>query len=853
MDDYEDDYKHAVEAGERNLHAIKLLNNWCQHAELTRSAGRGMIEEFTGLPIGHMGVQCRFSKRNSMLSWMLEDSAYDFYKNNCEKCEKRVPVGLPNILSFIEPRERAAERRKAELEEIKKEKEIRQLARKKERALLRYELSLEETFVIDLIDDLDKFDLESDDPRLEQLASLAPETFTRKIVEHLLPAILEEYLPYTTPAAKALLKAELKQSERIAVAVYLISSNVILPLAVDVVLEDAANLSDQDLRTALYRFSSIAVEIPPSMRVGVTEQRKIDTGPVRTLFEKRTVDICAEVGTLLSDSDPEKVRMALEIMLAIGSKQLFSKHNKGIFAKLMRRKILLPRERRDSSILFYLRKVASKCFKLFPEDTDNLIQSFLADNDDIGRQEAYKMYSSVLRFPYREKVQVDKPHKVAFKRLLWAATENPENNSNEAVQFFRHSWDEYAILAIEHFDELIGAAATLDEKYERISKESFLELPNNALHEMDKRNKLSAIDSLQGTFIEWAAMGAKSKGSDGVEEFLNLYRKLPESQTRMRGNMIKRVAKLLIGVESLTIVLSDWYRALMDENTLIRASAVQAWEDVPYTLVNDFPYLFFEAFSVLLSDPYVIVHKSAVRSLRFRSFPEDRSNLLKKRLFDLILVYSKEDKQDEFIVDCIDVFSVQCIQSEEIKGKFGHILSTILLSLEGNALYHAIDHLRYSFNDAPGFTKVAVKSIQDDFTRSVSIEDSASVILNSSINELQHCEEDIKQAFEALKPFRPEEFWEALLYGTTLAKLGSYESAMNCFNELIDSIPTEERNELWRLEATLVAQALNIEHAIKCGELCEELAQSWEQLMSDMEKENEERAKLRDFPPSIFY
>ncbi|MFP3339267.1 hypothetical protein R0J91_14920, partial [Micrococcus sp. SIMBA_131] len=70
-----------------------------------------MIEAETGLPIGHMGVQCKFVKQNSMLSWLLEDSVYSFYKENCKDCNRRVPVGFPNILEFVGPIEKADEER----------------------------------------------------------------------------------------------------------------------------------------------------------------------------------------------------------------------------------------------------------------------------------------------------------------------------------------------------------------------------------------------------------------------------------------------------------------------------------------------------------------------------------------------------------------------------------------------------------------------------------------------------------------------------------------------------------------------------------------------------------------------
>lgn len=123
MDDFEDDYKNAIEAGQRNLRAKKLLSNWCFHAEFARSGGIGMVEAETGLPIGYMGVRCKFSKKHSMHCWLLEDAAYDFYQSNCKDCVERAPVGVPNIMEFVGPREESAEKRKKACEEEKKERE----------------------------------------------------------------------------------------------------------------------------------------------------------------------------------------------------------------------------------------------------------------------------------------------------------------------------------------------------------------------------------------------------------------------------------------------------------------------------------------------------------------------------------------------------------------------------------------------------------------------------------------------------------------------------------------------------------------------------------------------------------
>lgn len=164
----------------------------------------------------------------------------------------------------------------------------------------------------------------------------------------------------------------------------------------------------------------------------------------------------------------------------------------------------------------------------------------------------------------------------------------------------------------------------------------------------------------------------------------------------------------------------------------------------------------------------------------------------------------------------------------------------ILLKLEGGPLYHAVDRLSYIFRGVPGYVNVALKSIQDDYTRRVSIDDSASAILNASHDELQSCKDDIKKALEALKPFRPEGFVEALLYAAVLTKAGCHDITSAYFNEMIMCIPEEERYRQWQLSATSVELASSIENAIGCSEDFLEIMGRWNITQCALEKVNEE-------------
>lgn len=853
MDDFEERYKDAVEAGQRNLRAAKLVSNWCFHAEINRSGGRGLIEAETGLPIGHMGLQCKHSKKNSMHSWLLEDAAYDFYLNNCKNCSERTAVGLPNIMEFVAPREEAAKARRLKRETDEAKREAQRKSREEKRALLRHELELDETFVLDLVDELDRDEVSGDDPRLEKLADLAPETFTRRIVDLLLPDVLHEHLPYSIPAAKALLRASIEDAEKVAVAVRLVGAYEQSPAAVDVVLNNSGKLSGDDLKKVLHRFTHLALGPPPGMHVGGSKPVRLDASPVQTLYAKRTGDIREVVGTLINDTNSGKIGAAVEIILAVNDDQLLLEHSRTVFAKLMRRRTLLSNERHDSSVLYYLREAASRCLDHFPEETDRIIQSFLADRDKVGEGEAFRTYRSVLKHAYREKVIIGEAQRIAFKRLLWAAVTNPERRMDDATQFFQHSWDEFAPLAVQHFDDLIGAAATLSEKYEAVGEENALGTVNDTLAELERRNKRTTIDSLQGALIAWAALGAKSKGREGIEEFLSLYRRLPEGQVQMRGNMIAHVSELLTGVQSLNLILSDWYRALMDENALVRASAVQAWETVPYELIQHFPDLFFEAFAVSLTDPYVIVHKSAIRVLRRRSIPKEKRGLVQGGIWNLILHYANESKTSDFTVDCIDVLECLCMTKGELRGRFGEILSGILLSLEEGALYRAVDRLYLSFLHAPGFVKVALKALQDDYTRSISTDDCETTILRAPSDELEKCIDELQAAFETFAPFRVEDFRTLLVLASACSRAGRFDIGAARFKQISEEIPDDDRNKLWRLETAMIAAAFEFERAIGEDEYIVDISENWGGLTAELEKENEERANLRDFPPSFLF
>uniref|UniRef100_UPI000C84A705 hypothetical protein n=1 Tax=Vibrio splendidus TaxID=29497 RepID=UPI000C84A705 len=679
---------------------------------------------------------------------------------------------------------------------------------------------------------------------------LAPEVFTPPIVDLLLQAIEGEYLPYSRHAAKALLNASIDDNNKIPVAIYLIEMHSVSSDVVNLVLNNADELNLEQLQITLQCLASLATESPPSPLISSARSIPLDSKPLQRLLRARKIDINEILRNAFKAKDLGQLQTAIRVLLGVNNKDLFSLFLRDIVALLMRRRILLPNERRDSSIIFYLRKAASVCLSEQPELTDEVIQKYLVDNDPVGVDEAHRIYNSALR-SLKPDIQIGAAHKISFRRLLWAAIECPDNYKNKALDTFRHTGRELSVLAHENFDELVGAAATLTEKYELIDNNSAIEVSYSFLDEIERNNKKNAINSLQLSLVNLAAVGAMHKGIQGIEDFLGLYRGLPKNQEQMRGCMITQISQMVTGITSLNLVLSDWYGALMDESVLVRSSAIKAWENVPFAVVKNFPDLFFDAFSLALSDPYKMVHKSAVSVLRYRSFPEDKRQLIKSPLLNLVLVYSKDSDDGDFLVDCINLLDSLCLSEAEHNGVHGQLLSAILLKQKGSALYQAVEQSGYRFKTLPSFLKVALKAIQDSYIREISIDDCKDIILSSPKHEIINSTNEIVGALESLKPLKQGDFLEAITYATALSISGESAIGVSLFNDFVSSIPQETRQLLWRTQTELIATALQIESEIQIGNLSNESTQKWQDLIKILEKENEERAELRDFPPGF--
>jgi hypothetical protein len=69
----------AIQIGESNAEIIKLAENWCAHLEVEKSAGTGLVELQTGLPIGMRSFKCEHASAAGWAGMDLAHIVLDFY------------------------------------------------------------------------------------------------------------------------------------------------------------------------------------------------------------------------------------------------------------------------------------------------------------------------------------------------------------------------------------------------------------------------------------------------------------------------------------------------------------------------------------------------------------------------------------------------------------------------------------------------------------------------------------------------------------------------------------------------------------------------------------------------------
>jgi hypothetical protein len=841
-----DHIQEAVAIGEKNKRTLELLHNWCGLVRVRKHGGVGMVEQMTGLPIGHHFLECPHAPAGGMAAWDLAETALDFHDRNCVECKFRKAMGLPNLSVLLAEREQQRSKQRLEQECQAKDRAGRLAAREAARQKIRATLDAVEITTLDRITELDREE-DGAGQRLVQTATLAPETFTPEIFDHLFQLVESREHHLVGSCLETLTHLQVHQTRLCNAALVALRSYALRETAGAIVERDCAKADEALIAGAVPALISLANPSPSPL--SFDDRRLRVVGPLQALYSHHKNAVQAALKEMIEDRRPYTVRLAARGLAALlpSDKTLSAFIVPELVAKLVRANRLLegrPDEIEDT--LNDIRDVLVRSFKADPSKVDQLIQDFLIGASDEGAAELYKIYDEVLRdrrFGERKAIPITEAHGVAFRRLVVAAAEATTDEVRDATShaFYGEPYD-LAPVAAKEIDLLLGSAAILDGKLTALNDEKATRKDESV---WDRRARRQHLSNLSESFVRWACISAANAGQTSLEAVLKILRSLPEGSNRLVAAIIGNFSAMMCTTEGLIACLPDFYTAQVGSSPLVRSYAATAMGEMRGTTHDNLPSLAFEAFCAQLSDPYLVVHQAAIHALDHFDLPEEYDARAKAALSSWIVHYAADRPTDDFLVRAIDLYVRRYVGGENMAGKVGARLVAILMKAKP---YVAAKEIRYANNvyiSAPGYADLLCHVMNDSDAMHIYHED-----LIQRVTELPR--QVVLEKRAKLMALGTKWFLQYRLISGVLIELltssGAWSDAAAFSKSQHDGVEDNTRNKQLRLHLALRMIACAFEAAVKSNDVpvIEKLSKEFQSTLAELEKDNATNEDRRD-------
>ncbi|WP_454740221.1 hypothetical protein [Cupriavidus necator] len=658
----ERDYLRTMDVGRRNQEVKVLIQNWCGYARIEKFGGTGMIEAATGFPIGHHSMACDHAPAGGSATWHLEDAALEFYDRNCATCKVRQPLRLPNLVELVRSRDQWSAAKIADQEREAKKLRDEFDSRQKARAALQANATAS---VASLLEDLQLLDQTRTEPASEKIiatARLAPEVFNTSIVEYLF-RLLEVDEAWAIETALSCLRMVSSDKKRlVACAMQCLSRGRNTETAAEILLAHLDLVDASQVQSATRSLCFLAA--PPRSDFDFAEPKKRPEA-LQALTSGFPGPVERALDSLIASSSGTDVKAAARaIPLAYGSNALPLGLVRSLAAKLTRVDSLIDSDW-DSEIDkvgHELKRVLVYALLADDHQVDTLLADYYQGASRAGEARIAGVYSHLLRLPGNRFESVDvvpdlRPYGTVLRRILtWASTTQNLEVLQMAHEALRHFPEQLAQVAYEQMELLLGTAALVDQALtDFMNSPTPLEEANNFLAQMERSNRRQQLAGLRAAILEWTSNAAAANPA-AAGKFIAFIASDVQWPEQFRSALVQALPPLMHTAASTNAVLPFLYGAMVGESALVRMATARALQELRGSRIADLPSLVHDAFLLLLSDPIIGVHQSAVEALGRTTFPEEYKNLIHERLEAIFLAYAQEGREyDEFRVTCIEL------------------------------------------------------------------------------------------------------------------------------------------------------------------------------------------------------
>lgn len=839
----------AIAVGERNKRTMELVHNWCGHVKAKRHGGIGMVEQMTGLPIGHFFLECPHAPAGGMAAFEFSETALDFYDRNCVDCRHRKPMRFPTISVLVAERDQRVAAQRVKQERAEEVKADRLAARQAARQAIRTSLDPVAATTLDRITELDRQE-EGADRRLVETAKLARETFTPEIIDHLFDLINSNEHWLVGPCLETVSNLPVDGARLCNAALQAMRSPGHARLGGAIVQKNAAAADPSLIAGALPSIVSLAN--PPSFDFGPSRRRDPVPGPLRALYDQHKDAVRAGLREMLERKDAYIARLS-----ALGLEALIPRDPSlasflipELIARVARAKHLLEGHEDDvEKALDDIRDTLVLCFIADPSKVDQLIQDYLIGASDEGTAQLYKIYDEVLR-GVRFSRDVNKApvftpaHDAAFRRLVVAASGARTHEVERATSgFFDGGPYDLAPLAVKHIDLLLGTAAVVDAKRETLKEQPLdKKKPESRL---ERYNQLQHLSGLADSFVRWACLSAAKADLVSITSVLEFLRALPEGRDQLVGSIVGHFHAMMRTPEGLIACLPDFYSAQVGSSQLVRSYAATAFGELSSTARKNLPSLAFEAFCTQLSDPFLIVHKAAAHALERFTLPDEFKVRAQIALSGIIVSYAKDRPRDEALVRAVALYARKFACAEEMVGDVGRFFVQILTKAEPYVAAKEIKYGRNVFQNAPGYTRLLIQLIEDGQALSIYGEDLVERL--GDLSPVMVREEQVALLALGKKQIANGPHLVGVLI-ERFTSAGLWAEALELAKAAHDEIEDNVRNTQIRLHASLRMIACDFEDAVSENDAARasRLAEEFDAAQAAIEEDYETHRVRRD-------
>lgn len=711
----------AYRLGEANAEVVRLARNWCSHLEVERArlSGVGIPEQLTGLPISPREFRCEYAAKQTTVFGRAEDAALDFYDTNCVGCAHRIPVGIPNLLTLVEARDAARREQEAAKAAADRKRRAALDARDSRRRAVIEGGGEVQKGLVELIEALDHDPDTEKARRLTEAARASPRIFAGPLRDLLYDLVTAGGMARIEGALGALQAVEPDQDTLASVASAVVARGGAPRMAVQLVGRLAARMSTEEIAPCLSSLVHLAAPSPPLP--GFSSHLPPDPRPLLAAFQSHRALVIEHVVRELRGGSPWHRRdcaYAAETLIRADPCLVNE------FGPELIRSILLEDDQHA-----HPRSAAelAMCAALdaAPEEVDRMVREAGSRSGAQARALLFGVFERYLRFSERAKGQGGL--EISIRHLVEAFSAPEEiDRLGEAARCIERVSRNHPDLLGRHAEQLLGAAALIAERVDSDSEdtavvETMVPVELRALEAMSRRQALiHALNEIVAALSRMTPRLPKEVG----ELLLETFESIGDRHDRLKAALVRGMGDTGTQRDGLRMALPSLYVGLMHQSTLVRAAAAEAYGKISRQYSEDLPDLAHEAFLLLLQDPYVIVHKAAVRALdRGRAadaFRQRFANLVGH----LIVVYRQDRRDDAFLSKAIDVFAGLSSSDGLTDGTVRYLLET-LAEIDPNHAWDTLRLFRRRFGTRPEFTDAIVSVLANSATYPFYLDDVA--------------------------------------------------------------------------------------------------------------------------------